>query len=92
MSIRRIYSVDSFPKDACEEVEMRVDVNRSRLDIINTIEQLIRWCLDMGVKKVRLNDMNSVKLARNISQDRLDIEYDEKKAGWDTNDTINYII
>ncbi len=81
-----------LPVSGCDEVEMRVDVNRSSVDIMNILEKLIDWCLIKGVKKVKLNDMSSVKIARKLSQDQLDVEYDEKNAVWNTNDSINYII
>ncbi len=92
MSMRRIYSIEMLPVSGCDEVEMRVDVNRSSVDIMNILEKLIDWCLIKGVKKVKLNDMSSVKIARKLSQDQLDVEYDEKNAVWNTNDSINYII
>ena len=92
MSMKRIHSVEHLPSEVYEQVTMRVDTNRSPVEIQTVLYRLVDWCLSMGVKKVKLNDMNSVSMARSISNDSLDIEYDAEQPVWDTENDINYII
>ena len=85
----RIHTVESLPSSASDEVSMRVE---NEIDIAKTLKKLIDWCLSKGVKRVGLNDMTGVKIARKMSNDKLDVYYDNDEPVWNMENGVNYII
>ena len=85
----RIHTIDALPQKGTDEVSMRVD---NALNITDIISKLIDWCLSHGVKKVKLNDITGVKMARKMSGDRLDVQYDIDEPAWNMENGVNYII
>ena len=92
MAMKRIHSVDFLPSESYDNVSMRVDTNKPIGDIVMTLQRLVDWCLDKGVKKVMVNSMDSVHMMRSISNDQLDVQFDSDQPAWDIHNDINYII